>query len=128
MDPKQFVLGERYRAEKRAGGNFAISTIVLFELLYGVANSAQPEKNRRAVDNFLSGDFTFVTFERRDAEMAGEIRAHLKSLGSPIGPYDLLIAAQALRLGATLVTANTREFIRVPDLTLDDWSNLPLRA
>ena len=59
-----------------------------------------------------------MPFEPEDAEEAGDIRAALERAGTPIGPYDVLIAAQARRLDALLVTANTREFARVPGLKL----------
>lgn len=62
-------------------------------------------------------------FEPEDAEEAGEIRAELERAGTPIGPHDVLIAAQARRRSALLVTANTTEFIRVPRLRIADWSN-----
>ena len=57
-----------------------------------------------------------------DAREAGDIRAALERTGTPIGPYDVLIAAQARRRGAMLATANVREFARVPGLRLVDWS------
>jgi len=63
-------------------------------------------------------------FELADAEHAGAIRAQLERAGTPIGHYDLLIAAQARRHGATLVTANQREFARVPGLDVMDWATL----
>ncbi len=53
---------------------------------------------------------------------AGNLRAALETAGRPIGPYDLLIAAQALRNGATLLTANVSEFARVPGLVWQDWT------
>jgi tRNA(fMet)-specific endonuclease VapC len=56
--------------------------------------------------------------------IAGDLRAELERAGTPIGPYDLLIAAQALRSGSTLVTANVREFRRVPGLAVEDWTVL----
>ena len=61
-------------------------------------------------------------FEPDDAEEAGDIRAALERAGTPIGPYDVLIAAQARRRGAMLVTANRREFARVPRLKTEDWA------
>ena len=63
-----------------------------------------------------------MTFDAEDAHEAGDIRALLERAGTPIGPYDILIAAQARRRGATLVTANTREFARVPGLKTEDWT------
>jgi tRNA(fMet)-specific endonuclease VapC len=63
-----------------------------------------------------------VPFEAGDAIEAADIRAHLKREATPIGPYDVLIATQARRAGTTLITANTREFARVPGLTVLDWA------
>ena len=65
-----------------------------------------------------------VTLPLDDSAMGryGELRAHLERAGTPIGPMDTLIAAQALALGATLVTNNQREFQRVPDLFLENWA------
>lgn len=63
-----------------------------------------------------------VPFEADEAAIAGDVRAKLESAGTAIGHYDLLIAAHALCHGATLVTANTREFARVPGLTVVDWT------
>ncbi|MDX2257997.1 MAG: type II toxin-antitoxin system VapC family toxin, partial [Hyphomicrobiaceae bacterium] len=60
--------------------------------------------------------------DENDAKHAGELRAQLAAAGTPIGPYDILIAGQALRHGATLVTATTTEFARVDGLKLEDWS------
>jgi len=62
-----------------------------------------------------------MDFSLEDAEDAGRIRAALESAGTPIGAYDLLIAGQAQRLGATLVTANAQEFSRIKKLRLQDW-------
>ena len=63
-----------------------------------------------------------LPFEAADAREAADIRAHLKRTATPIGPFDVLIAAQARRAGTTLVTANTREFERVPELIVTDWA------
>ena len=65
---------------------------------------------------FLSGNIGILPFEESDAAIAGDLRTALEANGTPIGPYDLLIAAQALRTGATLATANVAEFARVPSL------------
>ena len=74
------------------------------------------------LEQFLSEGFERVPFDLEDASEAGEIRAFLEMRGEPIGHYDILIAAQARRRGATLVTANTREFERVPGLLVVDWA------
>ncbi len=100
----------------------AVSSIVLFELWYGVARSERQRENTERLRIFLSGSIGVVAFDADDAAMAGEVRAALEATGKPIGPYDLLIAAQALRLRATLVTANVAEFARVRGLVWQDWA------
>jgi tRNA(fMet)-specific endonuclease VapC len=104
------------------GRPLAISSIVLFELRYGAAKSARPERNAQRVIDFLSGPIEVLPFAPADAEEAGDIRAELERAGTPIGPYDILVAAQARRRDALLVTANEREFARVPRLKLEDWA------
>ena len=99
-----------------------MSSIVLFELWHGVQRSPEHPENAERLNLLLAGGVDVVPFEREDSLAAGALRANLESLGTPIGPYDLLIAAQGLRTGATIVTANTREFARVPDLSWEDWS------
>jgi tRNA(fMet)-specific endonuclease VapC len=99
-----------------------LSAIVLFELRYGIAKSARARKNRERLATFLQLPIAILPFEPDDAEEAGDIRAALERAGTPIGPYDVLIAAQARRRRAVLVTANRREFVRVPRLRTDDWA------
>jgi tRNA(fMet)-specific endonuclease VapC len=99
-----------------------IPTVVLYELWYGIKKSARTQMNTAALDNFLALDVTPWPFELEDAEEAGDVRAVLERLGTPIGPYDVLIAAQARRRGAILVTANKNEFARVPGLQTQDWT------
>jgi tRNA(fMet)-specific endonuclease VapC len=100
----------------------SISAIVLFELCYGVAKSERRERNAERLADFLSDVITVLPFEPADAQEAGEIRAQLERTGTPIGPYDLLIAAQARQRNALLVTANMREFTRVVGLKVEDWT------
>lgn len=100
----------------------AISSIVLYELWYGVARSERQRENAERLRVFLSGAIGVAAFDEEDAARAGELRAALESAGTPIGPYDLLIAAQALRMNATLVTANVSEFARVRGLDWQDWA------
>lgn len=104
------------------GGTLAISSIVLFELRYGAAKSARPERNAQRIADFLSGPIEVLPFEAMDADEAGDIRAALERAGTPIGPYDVLVAAQARRRDALLVTANERELARVPRLKFEDWA------
>ncbi len=94
---------------------------MLYELWYGIDKSSHRERNAATLDAFLSLDIHPLPFDDDDAREAGDIRAELERAGTPIGPYDVLIAAQARRRGATLVTANHSEFSRVPRLATADW-------
>ena len=106
-----------------AGGDpVALSAVVLFELRYGIARSRFPERNAASLARLLSLDLTILPFEPEDATVAGTIGAQLERAGTPIGHYDLLIAGQALRHGAVLVTANRWELPRVTGLTIESWS------
>ena len=98
----------------------AISSITVFELEYGAAKSNWGEKTRKKLQMFLS-PFQIIDFDDKDALVAGEIRAYLEKSGLIIGPYDIQIAAQGLARDITVVTHNTREFLRVPNLKLEDW-------
>ena len=100
----------------------SVSSIVLFELWFGIAKSWHRQYNTDTLASFLAGPIAVMNFDVDDAREAGEIRAALAKAGTPIGPYDILIAAQARRRGATLVTANEREFARVPGLKTQDWA------
>ena len=112
----------RFDAEVAAGAVLFMSSLVLFELRFGIAKSDRREKSRISLERFLLAPLTIVDFDADDAAEAAEIRAHLEKRGTPIGPYDILIAAQARRRGARLVTANRREFTREPELDVEDWS------
>jgi tRNA(fMet)-specific endonuclease VapC len=116
------IFRKRLRRAVSRGAAIAVSSIVLYELWYGVARSARRRENAERLRVFLSGGIEVSAFDEEDAKAAGELRATLEGVGRPIGPYDLLIAAQALRTGATLVTANVAEFTRVPGLQSQDWS------
>ncbi|MGA9430725.1 MAG: PIN domain-containing protein [Xanthobacteraceae bacterium] len=70
----------------------------------------------------MASPVAILNFDADDAREAGDIRAALERAGTPIRPYDIHIAAQARRRGATLVTANAREFARVPGLAIQDWA------
>ena len=98
----------------------AISSITLAELEYGVKASAAPEKNSIALMKFLS-IVEILPFDTGAAEEYGNICAFLRKKGTPIGTMNMLISAHAKSEGLTVVTHNTREFERVPDLKLEDW-------
>jgi tRNA(fMet)-specific endonuclease VapC len=97
-----------------------VSAITASELFFGVARTGS-ERNLQALRQFLAG-LEVADFDSRAAEVAGQVRSWLASQGTPIGPYDCLIAAHAQALGVTLVSNNTREFQRVPGLKLDNWA------
>jgi tRNA(fMet)-specific endonuclease VapC len=105
------------------GTSVAVSAVVAFGLWYGAAKSARRQANRQRLETFFAGPLELVAFDDEDARAAGEVRAALETAGTPIGAYDLLIAGQALRHDATLVTANTAEFSWVGDLRWEDWAS-----
>ena len=106
----------------RQGAKIALPVVALFELRYGYARSDRRLHMEALLAEFLSPGIAVLPFEEEDAGQASDIRAHLEKIGQPIGHYDYLIAAQARRRGATLVTANRREFERVPGLIVVDWA------
>ena len=112
----------RFDQAVRSGDQVAVSAVVLFELWYGVAESSPSTVQRRHDCGFFGRTDPALSFDAEDAREAGDIRAALERSGKPIGPYDVLIAAQARRRGATLVTANRREFARVPGLKTENWA------
>ncbi len=97
-----------------------LSSIALAELETGVQKSDWPIENRARLIQFCT-PLVVVPFDEEASRIYGEIRAHLERLGTVIGPLDMLIAAHALSLGATLVTNNVREFARVPNLRIGNW-------
>jgi|SRR6185295_13083272 len=122
LNPKPSRIGERLRLALFQGVTIGIPAIVQFELWYGIQKSARPQQNAIGLSIFMSGGVTSWPFEPEDAQEAGEIRVALERIGKPIGPYDTLIAAQARRRGAVLITTDSREFARVPGLKSEDWS------
>lgn len=102
-------------------GTVWVSTVVLYELWYGVVKSARPKENAEDLATFLAGPVRVLIFDEEDARHAGDVRASLERIGRPIGAYDVLIAGQARRRGLTLVTANAKEFGRVKGLAWEDW-------
>lgn len=110
----------RKHFEQFVPGDIAISTITVAELQYGVAKSAAKKRNALALETFLL-PLEIVPFDRDSALAYGKIRAGLERQGTPIGSMDMLIAAQALAQGFTLVTHNLKEFSRVPGLTCESW-------
>lgn len=110
-------LRDRFNAE---APGLSISSVVLYELLYGAAKSARPTENRHGVEAFAER-LKVLDFDADAAAHAGEIRADLERRGKPIGGYDLLIAGHARSRGLIIVTGNLKEFERVDGLRCEDW-------
>ena len=100
--------------------NLLLSSITVFELEYGAEKSNWGNRTREKLAMFLA-PFNILPFSTDDAIAAGRLRGCLEKRGTPIGPYDIQIAAQALSGGYTLVTHNVGEFSRVPNLKLENW-------
>lgn len=115
-------VARRFDTEITRRTKILVSTIAIYELHHGIARSDRSERNRAVLDSFLELPVSIIAFDAEDADEAGEIRAALASTGTPIGPYDTLIAAQARRRAAALVTLNRGEFERVPGLIVTDWA------
>jgi tRNA(fMet)-specific endonuclease VapC len=112
----------RFQQAVAARAEILVPTVVAFELWYGVAKSARREANTRRVQSFFAAPIQLLSFDEEDAKSSGDIRADMESRGKSIGPYDILIAGQAVRHNITLVTANVHEFRRVKALRLEDWA------
>lgn len=94
-------------------------SIVAHELFYGAFKSQRAGRNVALVDSL---QFEVLEFDKEDARQAGHIRAYLALIGTPIGPYDVLIAGQAKARNMILVTGNTDEFQRVEGLVIENWA------
>lgn len=115
--------GVRHRLQRaiRRDATILLSSVVAFELWYGAAKSQRREANTERLQAFLAGPLEWTDFDDEDAREAGMVRAELEAAGKPIGAYDVLIAGQARRRRATLVTSNASEFTRVAGLKWEDW-------
>jgi len=122
INGKPSAVRGKFQKAIESGAEVNVSTVVAFELWYGVAKSQHQEVNAERLDTFLAGPIRLMAFEEEDARTAGTIRAELEAAGRPIGAYDLLIAGQAVRHKVTLVTANGKEFVRVQGLIWEDWA------
>ena len=113
-DQSIFDAVKRHRSEE-----MMISSVVMHELYFGAYQSSRQDESLKAIERLA---FPLLLFDSEDGREAGRVRAYLRGLGKPIGPYDVLLAGQALRRGLIVVTANLREFTRVPGLECEDWS------
>ena len=110
---------ERIRSKQPE--DIAVSTVTIAELEYGVYRSQRVDQNRIALLEFLV-PLTILDFDQAAAAVYGSIRSSIEARGTPIGPMDLLIAAQAMSHGLILVTNNEREFGRVDGLGIENWT------
>ena len=119
-----YLINERDQALRQKfeenASSVCISSITYAELCFGVEHSARVEENRRELQAFCL-DLDVLPFDAEAGVRYGEIRQALVQRGQPIGANDLLIAAHASGVGATLVTNNEREFARVPGLRVENW-------
>ncbi len=109
---------ERFKQTKIS--QIGISSITLSELLYGVSKSSKPGQNQMALTQFVA-PLEILPYDDEAAQYYGNLRAHLEKQGTPIGSLDMLIAAHALSTESTLITNNEKEFIRIPNLKIDNW-------
>ncbi len=105
----------------RHHGQMCISAVSLMELIYGAEKSASPERNLAVVEGFAAR-LDVLPYDEIAASHTGQLRAELAKSGTPIGPYDQMIAGHARSLGLIVVTNNRREFDRVPGLRVEDWA------
>jgi tRNA(fMet)-specific endonuclease VapC len=121
MNGRPVAVRERLDEVVAHRGKASISVVSIFELNFGIAKSNRAAANAQKLEIFLTS-LNIVSFEQQDARIAADIRAQLERAGQPIGPYDYLIAAQAIRHDLTLVTADAREFSRVAGLRWENWA------
>lgn len=114
----QSPVAKRIRAA--AAGSVGLCSVVIAELLYGAHRSANRVKTFAEV-RVICAAYSWLPFCDNSAEEYGQLRAYLESKGNTIGPNDLMIASIALANNLTLVTHNTSEFSRVPNLKIEDW-------
>jgi tRNA(fMet)-specific endonuclease VapC len=119
-----FARGEQVvmaRLRQEAPLQLVVSVITETEVEYGLARNPGLAPRVREAMRMLLNTISVLPFEHEDARVAAQLRASLNSQGTPIGAYDLLLAACALRRGLKIVTHNAREFARVGGLGLEDW-------
>ena len=109
-----------HQLQARSPQDIFVCDVVKFELYYGAYRSAYPEQNLNVLREFCS-ELVSLPFDGRAAQICGQLRSQLAALGTPIGPYDIQIAAIALANNLTIVTHNVREFNRVNGLAIEDW-------
>jgi tRNA(fMet)-specific endonuclease VapC len=115
---KPLIVLERFKQTEIS--LIGISAITLSELSYGVSKSSKPAQNQIALAQFIA-PLEILPYDDNAAQYYGNLRSHLEKNGMPIGSLDMLIAAHALSIPCTLVTNNTKEFSRIPNLKIENW-------
>jgi len=118
---KQKPIGVLKRFEPISPLDIGISMITVAELEYGVQKSLFPQQNQDALNKFLS-PLMLYDFDFNASQVYGSIRSNLEKKGITIGSLDMLIAAHVLSLNCTLVTNNEKEFNRVENLIIENWT------
>jgi tRNA(fMet)-specific endonuclease VapC len=118
-------LGGRYpkvvtRLQRSSPADLGLSAVVVAELRYGADRSARPKENHARID-VLADEIPVIDFDLEAAAAYGRVRSRLEAKGTPIGPNDMLIAAQAISRNLVVVTDNVREFRRVRGLKVENW-------
>lgn len=109
-------------AFKAHDGQMCISAVTLMELIYGAEASAAVERNLRDIEGFAAR-LDVLTFDEHAAAHTGQLRAELRRVGRPIGPYDEMIAGHARSRGLVVVTNNTRQFEQVAGIRVANWAD-----
>ena len=122
INGRQADMRRRFQRAVARDSVMLLSSIVAFDLWHGVDKSQRKESNAQRLDAFLADPLEWTPFDADDARAAGAVRAEIETAGTPIGAYDVLLAGQARRRGATLVTSNVSEFGRVAGLKWEDWA------
>jgi tRNA(fMet)-specific endonuclease VapC len=119
------ILSRRYpsvteRVRISSPQDLCLSSVVVAELRYGADRSQRRAENHERID-ILTAEIQCLDFDLAAARVYGRIRSTLEAEGSPIGPYDMMIAAHALSQGLIVVTDNEREFRRISGLEVENW-------
>jgi tRNA(fMet)-specific endonuclease VapC len=109
------------RLKSTSKGDAAICTVTAMEIEYGLMLNPARARKIEPMIRFLLQDLQVLAYEPEDATATAAIRAALAKRGTPIGPYDVMIAGTALRRGLVMVTSNGSEFERINGLILEDW-------
>lgn len=112
------------RLKSTSKGDAAICTVTAMEIEYGLMLNPARARKIEPMIRFLLQDLQVLAYEPEDATATAAIRAALAKRGTPIGPYDVMIAGTALRRGLVMVTSNGSEFERINGLVLEDWRAL----